>query len=206
MMQFPDDRLIIFAKAPIPGQVKKRLMPVLGAMGSAKLHQEMLEQKLRLTHDHQIAPTELHCWPDKLHPYFQEAQIRYALQLHDQQGEDLGQRMAHSMQRSIDRHRNVVLIGTDSPPLDSSYLTHAFQTLQDGANAVIGPAQDGGYILIGLSRFDADIFAEIEWGGRDVCNQTISRLERLSYNHVVLDTLWDVDRPEDLERLGDYYN
>lgn len=204
-MLFPDDKLLIFAKAPIPGQVKKRLIPALGAKGAARLHQEMLKQKLRMANDNQIAQLELHCWPDKHHPYFQEVQSRYSLQLHNQKGDNLGERMAHAMQQSINRHSNTILIGTDSPPLDSDYLIQAFQALQAGADAVIGPAEDGGYILIGLSRFNSEIFQGIKWGGKTVCRQTISICNNIDFDWVELDTLWDVDRPEDLERLDDSY-
>ncbi len=204
-MLFPDDKLLIFAKAPIPGQVKKRLIPALGAKGAARLHQEMLKQKLRMANDNQIAQLELHCWPDKHHPYFQEVQSRYSLQLHNQKGGNLGERMAHAMQQSITQHSNTILIGTDSPPLDSDYLIQAFKALQSGADAVIGPAEDGGYILIGLSRFNSEIFQGIKWGGKTVCRQTISICNNIDFDWVELDTLWDVDRPEDLERLGDSY-
>ncbi len=113
--------------------------------------------------------------------------------------------MAHAMQQSITQHSNTILIGTDSPPLDSDYLIQAFQALQGGADAVIGPAEDGGYILIGLSRFNSEIFQGIKWGGETVCRQTISRCNNIDFDCVELDTLWDVDRPEDLERLGDSY-
>lgn len=205
-MLFPDDKLIIFAKAPIPGQVKKRLIPALGAKGAARLHQEMLEQKLRIANDNQIAQLELYCWPNKYHPYFQEVQSRYSLQLHNQQGDNLGERMAHAMQQTIDEHSNVVLIGTDSPPLDRYYLIQVFQALQSDTEAVIGPAEDGGYILIGLSRFNSEIFQGITWGGETVCRQTISKFKKTNFDYIELYTLWDVDRPEDLERLGSYYN
>jgi rSAM/selenodomain-associated transferase 1 len=205
-MLFPNDKLIIFAKAPIPGQVKKRLIPALGKKGATKLHQEMLEQKLRLTHDNNIAPVELHCWPDTDHSHFQEIQARYPLKLQHQRGSNLGERMAHAIQQTTKENCNAVLIGTDCPPLDRSYLIQAFQVLQDGAEAVIGPAEDGGYILIGLRRFNNDIFQDIEWGSDRVLSQTKSKLKQLSINHIELDTLWDVDRPEDLIRLGEYYN
>ncbi len=205
-MLFPGDKLVVFAKAPIPGQVKKRLIPALGAEGTARLHQEMLEQKLRIAHDHYIADVELYCWPDTRHPYFQHAQSRYRIQLHPQQGDDLGERMANAMQGYVKDNHNTVLIGTDCPPLDGAYITQAFHALQAGADAVIGPAEDGGYILIGLSRFNSRIFKDIHWGGKDVLSQTLSRLKQLNLDYVVLDTLWDVDRPEDLVRLGDFYN
>ncbi len=205
-MLFPKDKLIIFAKAPIPGQVNKRLIPALGTKGAARLHQEMLEQKLRIANDNQIAQLELYCWPDTHHPYFQEVQSRYSLRLYSQQGEGLGERMADAMQRSITKQGSAVLIGTDCPPLDNAYLKQAFQALQDGADAIVGPAEDGGYILIGLSRFDKQIFDNISWGGKEVFRQTAWRLSQLGFNWVELKTLWDVDRPEDLVRLGDFYN
>lgn len=201
-MLFPSDKLIIFAKAPIPGEAKKRLIPVLGEVGAAELHQKMLEQKLRLIQENSIAPVELHCWPDKSHPYFLDIEARYSLQLHNQQGDNLGERMAHAMQHAIDKHSSTVLIGSDSPPLDREYLITAFQQLHSGADAVIGPAEDGGYVLIGLSHFHSEIFHGIEWSSNKVYQQTQSKFEQLNLNHVKLNTLWDVDRPDDLERLG----
>ena len=205
-MLFPDGKLIIFSKAPISGRVKRRLIPVIGADAAARLHQEMLEQKLRMTHEQRIAPVELYCWPHKLHPYFRDLPSRYSLTLHNQQGIDLGERMATAVQRSIGEHNHTVLIGTDCPDLDRAYLMQAFQALQDGADAVIGPAEDGGYILIGLSRFNRSVFENIEWGTEAVYSQTVTRLKQLDFSYVELNTLWDVDRPEDLERLGKFYD
>jgi len=205
-MLFPNDKLIIFSKAPIPGQVKRRLIPALGPDGAAKLHQEMLEQKLRLAHDEKIAPTEIYCWPDKHHQHFQNIQTIYKMQLHSQQGSNLGERMADALERSINENSNAVLIGTDCPPLNQAYLTQAFQTMRDGADAVIGPAKDGGYILIGLSRFDNAIFDDIAWGEQSVFSQTSTKLKQLDFEWTALETLWDVDRPEDLKLLGDFYN
>jgi rSAM/selenodomain-associated transferase 1 len=201
---FPNDKLIIFAKAPIAGKVKKRLIPALGENGAAKLHQKMLEGKLLMAMENSIAPVELCCWPDIDHPYFQQIQPRPQLQ--NQTGDNLGERMAQAMQQSIHEQSNAVLIGTDSPPLDLDYLIKAFQTLQSGVDAVIGPAEDGGYVLIGLSRFDSEIFQGIEWGSEKVFSQTISKLRNLNFNYVALETLWDVDRPDDLLRLGDFFN
>jgi uncharacterized protein len=203
-MLFFDSKLIIFSKAPIPGQVNTRLIPVLGADGAAKLHQDMLEQKLRMTHDKQIAPIELYCWPDKHHPYFQQISSRFTLKLHSQTGADLGKRMASALQQALSNYRQAVIIGTDCPPLDQQYLTEAFQALTQGADAVIGPASDGGYVLLGLSRFDQTIFEGIDWGKESVFSQTIARLRQLEFNYVELTTLWDVDTPDDLIRYNQY--
>jgi glycosyltransferase A (GT-A) superfamily protein (DUF2064 family) len=112
--------------------------------------------------------------------------------------------MAHAMQQVIEEHSSAVLIGSDSPPLDKEYLIAAFQKLHSGADAVIGPAEDGGYVLIGLNHFHSEIFHGIEWGSNKVYQQTKSKFILLNLDYAKLDTLWDVDRPEDLERLKSY--
>lgn len=180
------------------------MIPALGEEKATKLHQDMLEQKLLMAHDHQIASIDLYCYPERDHPYFQQLPSKYAVELHNQTGVDLGERMADAMQRSINKHSNAVLIGTDSPPLDSTYITKAFQALKDGADAVIGPAEDGGYILIGLSRFNNVIFNNIVWGEKDVFKRTIARFSQLGFEWFELETLWDVDTPDDLIRYNKY--
>lgn len=203
-MLFSSGKLIILSKAPIPGQVNTRLIPVLGEEGAAKLHQEMLEHKLQLACDQPIAAVDLYCYPNRTHPYFQQLASRFRLVLHNQTGADIGARMANAMQHALSNHRQAVLIGTDCPPLDRPYLIEAFQALAQGADAVIGPASDGGYILLGLTRFEQTIFDGMDWGQESVCAQTITRLRQLQVNYVELTTLWDVDGPADLIRYQAY--
>ncbi|MCP3671549.1 MAG: glycosyltransferase [Gammaproteobacteria bacterium] len=198
-MLFPNSKLIIFSKAPDPGQVKTRLIPALGETGAAQLHQEMLEQKLRLMTETAIATVELHCAPNQQHPYFRQIASRFNLKLHTQTGDDLGERMANALQAALGTHSQAVIIGIDSPPLDLAYVTEAFHALRNGTDAVIGPATDGGYVLLGLSRFSSGLFTKIDWGTNRVCNQTRAHLHQLKFTHVELNTLWDVDRPEDLD-------
>ena len=188
----------------MPGQVNTRLIPALGEVGAAKLHRNMLEQKLQLATDNKIASVDLYCSPDKDHPYFRQILSRFSIDLHIQVGTDLGERMAHALQQALSNHRQAVLIGTDCPPLDHLYMIEAFQALAEGADAVIGPAIDGGYILLGLSRFSHRIFEDIDWGEKSVFSQTISRLRQLAFSYVELKTLWDVDHPEDLIRYKEY--
>ncbi len=203
-MLFPDGKLIIFSKAPVPGKVKTRLISELGADGAARLHQDMLEQKLRLATDNQIASVALFCSPNKEHPNFQQLQSRFVLELNSQAGDDLGKRMANAMQQALANHKQAVIIGTDCPPLDHLYLIEAFRALDQGADAVIGPASDGGYVLLGLSHFSKKIFEDIDWGGEKVFSQTITKLRQLGLNYVELKTLWDVDRPGDLIRYREH--
>jgi uncharacterized protein len=206
--QFPDARLIIFAKAPEPGQVKTRLIPALGMEGAADLYREMLGQKLQMLSGNRIARTDLYCSPDRRHPFFQQAASSYDLELHSQTGNDLGERMSNALQKTLENNTLAVIIGSDCPPLDLAYLHSAFHALEQGAEAVIGPATDGGYVLLGLRRFEPAIFTDIAWGTDSVLARTRDRLQMLGFSWVELDTLWDLDRPEDLllhrEQLSTY--
>lgn len=197
-MLFPDAKLIIFSKAPEPGQVKTRLIPALGKDGAAQLHRNMLEQKLQMVSESQIATVDLYCSPDQQHPYFQQIASSFNLSLHTQIGADLGERMANALQVALSTHSQAVIIGTDCPPLDQAYLIDAFQALENGADSVIGPATDGGYVLLGLRRFSRTLFTDMDWGTNRVFRQTKARLHQLEFSYVELDSLWDIDRPEDL--------
>jgi glycosyltransferase A (GT-A) superfamily protein (DUF2064 family) len=109
--------------------------------------------------------------------------------------------MHHALARALRRHRGALLIGSDCPALRPAHLARAARWLAGGCDAVLGPAQDGGYVLIGASRISPEIFAGIEWGGARVYEATAHRLDALRYRWRALPPLWDVDRPEDLERL-----
>ena len=95
----------------------------------------------------------------------------------------------------------VVLIGTDCPVLRVADLRAAARALLGGADAVLSPAQDGGYALIGLRQVSSRLFSGIEWGGSAVMQETRKRLRSLGWRWRELRTVWDVDRPEDYERL-----
>jgi hypothetical protein len=109
--------------------------------------------------------------------------------------------MHHAIARSLRRSERVILIGADCPALTPRDLGRADRLLRGACDAVLAPAEDGGYALIGLKRVSPLLFEAIAWGGRDVCSETVRRLDRLGYRWRALRTLWDVDRPEDLERL-----
>ncbi len=205
-MLFPDSKLIIFSKAPDPGQVKTRLIPAMGKTGAAQLHQDMLEQKLKLVTENGIAVVELHCAPDQQHPYFQQTAYRSNLELHTQVGDDLGERMANALQAALNTHSKAVIIGTDCPLLDQEYLIAAFQALENGSDAVIGPAADGGYVLLGLRQFHPTLFTDMYWGTDTVLSYTKARLHQSGFTYVELNTLWDVDRPDDLDLYREHLN
>jgi hypothetical protein len=193
--------LIVFAKAPQPGRVKTRLAPLLGEQGAARLHARMIEDTLRVATRAGFERVELHCAPHARHAAFSALARRYSLTLRAQGRGDLGTRMQRAFARALPTARIVVLIGTDCPVLRVADLRAAARALQGGADAVLSPAEDGGYALIGLRRTSPRLFCGIEWGSDSVLAQTRLRLRALGWRWRELRTVWDVDRPEDYARL-----
>jgi rSAM/selenodomain-associated transferase 1/rSAM/selenodomain-associated transferase 2 len=198
-MRFPDASLMIFAKAPVAGAAKTRLAPVLGEQGAADLHARLTERILHTAVTANIAPVELWCSPDCSHPFFQA--VTSAAGRWVQHGQDLGDRMANAFETALGHHPYAILVGTDCPSMTADYLARAFALLDGGADAVLGPAEDGGYTLIGLRHMDKRLFEGVAWGTDRVLDETRQRLTALGWRWQELETLWDVDRPEDLERL-----
>jgi len=194
--------IIVFARAPQPGRAKTRLVPRLGEWGAARLQMRLARHALRTVQAARCGALELHGSPRGRHPLLRRMARDARATLHGQRGRDLGERMLTAVTRALRRHRAVILIGTDCPALRSSDLRGAARALAGGCDAVLAPAEDGGYPLIGLRRVSPRLFEGIAWGGADVFARTAERLERLGWRWRRLRTLWDVDRPEDLDRLG----
>jgi len=193
--------IVVFAKAPRPGTVKTRLVPLLGESGAAALHARLVEHTLATARAAFPGRIELHCAPDCEDPLFHTLRERYGAALAAQAPGDLGARMAAAFDAALAVHPRALLIGTDCPALTARHLRQAEDALLGGCDAVLGPAEDGGYVLIGLTRTDARLFEGIAWGGDGVLAETRARLRALDWRWRELDTLWDVDRPEDYRRL-----
>lgn len=189
----------VFAKAPVAGFAKTRLIFMLGAQGAAKLQSLLIGLTLRLVHESPLRPISLWCAPDCSHSLFHRMEERYGLDLHDQTGEDLGSRMLQAFE-VLTRDRPLLLIGTDCPALKPAHLVLCAQALRDGADAAFVPAEDGGYALIGLRRAVPELFDGISWGTESVMEQTRRRLRSLQLRHFETENLWDVDKPADYER------
>ncbi len=178
--------IIVFAKAPVPGEAKTRLVPRLGAWGAARLQLRLTRHALAMACAARCGPVELHL--ARRHSLFRRARL--------QRGADLGSRMHRAFRGA---RRPTLLMGSDCPVLDANEIRRAWRYLCAGYDAVIAPAEDGGYALIGLRRPLPDLFRDIEWGSERVYAQTLTRLA--PYRWRALRTVWDVDRPADLERL-----
>ena len=188
--------LIVFAKAPVPGFAKTRLARTIGFEAAASLAGRMLTHTLASAIASSIGPVELCCAPDVTHEQFQLAGVSLSAQ-----GDgNLGERMARSFARGLENYRRVVLIGTDAPMLDASVLRAAAAALKSH-DAVIAPAHDGGYVLVGLSQPAPGIFQEIEWSSSRVMAQTRMRIASMKLSLYELPALHDIDEPEDLLHL-----
>jgi len=192
----------VFARAPAPGRAKTRLLPVLGSVGAARLQRRLTLRALSLAHAAAIGPVTL--WAaDYRHRFFRALQARSGVDLRAQIDGDLGARMA----AVFAAHGGpLLLIGSDCPALSVADLTAAAKALRetgkDAVEAVFIPAEDGGYVLVGLRRPQPLLFSGIDWGSQQVMAQTRERLGDLGLRWQELPALWDVDRPEDLARLA----
>lgn len=197
-----DTALLVFAKAPLAGRAKTRLIPRLGEWGAARLQARLTAHTLRTARNAGFAAVELHATPNRSHGLFAFYGKRFKLEVKNQRGGDLGERMYHALVRALRRHRAAILIGTDCPALQPRDLRRAARLLRGGCDAVLAPAQDGGYVLIGARRVSPEIFSGIRWGTSDVYPETVKKLVAAGHPWRELRTLWDIDRPEDLDRLG----
>jgi rSAM/selenodomain-associated transferase 1 len=181
--------VMVFARAPLAGQVKTRLIPRLGAEGAAQLQRRLILGALRTAGA--VGRVELHV--TRRHSWLR----RLGVVLRLQRGRDLGERMHHA----LSRRRFAVLIGSDAPALRPADLRQAVRWLRGGTDVVLAPAEDGGYALIAARRIDARVFAGIRWGTDEVLARTLDNLGRCGLRYRLLRTVWDVDRPDDLDRL-----
>ena len=197
-----DRRLIVFIRDPEPGQVKTRLAKVYGDRFAAELYgcfvDDLLETLERGRFRLEIAFT----------PAGRGLEIRRRFGgrflYTPQEGEGLGERMGNAFQRCFaEGLSTALLIGSDFPDLTVEVIEQAFQALEKGHDAVLGPAFDGGYYLIGFrsAMFEPAVFREMPWGERTVCEKTLERLQARGHRISLGPTWHDIDTEEDLAAL-----
>lgn len=192
---------MVFAKAPIAGEVKTRLLSSMDAQETTALYERLIWHSLNTAVRSNVGPVELWCAPSTDHPFFKDCAGRFRIELHPQTEGDLGRRMADAFQKALKKADAALLMGADCPSLSPDDLKEAARYLSQGNQAVIGPAEDGGYVVIGLQQYEPSLFEGISWGTGAVLEETRQRLGRLGWNWHELPEKWDVDRPEDVERL-----
>jgi len=198
--RYPDGRILVFAKAPVPGEVKTRLAAQIGKQAAAALYEQLLRDTLGMAVRAGLAPVELHVASPTCHPLFLSLAERQPVEVRLQKGADLGQRMCNAIQAALRTGDFALLIGTDCPVMTAAYLQRACRQLDAGSAVVLGPAEDGGYVLIGARTCDECLFTNIPWSSDRVLQLTRARLQALKLPYSELDTLWDLDRLEDLRR------
>ena len=200
-MSLDNCHIIVFAKAPVSGRVKTRLIPFLGPSAAAALYRKLVLHTLSIAVKAEVGPVDLWCSPSARDFFFTHCAGKFQVSLFNQPEGDLGGRMAHAFQETLKEASQALLIGTDCPALSPDELREAAKILKGGADGVIIPTEDGGYVLIGLRRYSPELFESISWGTESVLRETRERFRRLGWSWHELPVQWDVDRPEDLERL-----
>jgi len=196
-----DASVLIFARAPVAGSVKTRLIPLLGDHGAAALYRSLVERALTVARESGVGPVELWCTPTTDDDFFASCRDRFHVTLHRQGEGDLGARMLNALEDALTRSRHVLLTGSDCPSLTAADLRAAAGALREGRDAVFCPTEDGGYVLVGLSQALPGIFDAMTWGTATVMEETRQRLRNLGWRWHELPVHWDVDRPQDYQRL-----
>jgi len=190
--------LLIFSKPPVPGQVKTRLIPGIGRRRAASLYQDMLTRTLITARKADFSAIQVWVNGNVNHRYFTRLQNRHNVTLYKQRGKDLGQCMSNAFNTVLRRYHYAVLIGSDCPSLSCSDLQLATEYLENKADVVLGPADDGGYYLIGMSKSNPRLFSGIKWGKDTVLAETCSRIKSLNLKNELLSKRTDLDRTSDL--------
>lgn len=190
--------IAILAKAPVAGFAKTRLIPALGAGRAARLQARLTDRTVDTAGAAATGPVTLWATPDETHPTFQALHTDRKIALARQPDGDLGARILAALKAP---GGPTLVVGTDCPAMMPAHLRKAADVLRSGADAVIYPAEDGGYVLIGMRKPLPALFAGMSWSTSSVMEETRRRLRfhRLTWQEPV--TLWDVDVPEDLPRL-----
>lgn len=199
--RYPDTVLLIFAKAPVPGRVKTRLIPFLGKEGACELYTHMATDIISRLSASFLCPVHLYCQPDPSHIFFREHARRQYIEVGSQTGSDPGARMHNAIAHGLKKYQKAIVIGTDCPDYSAEYVEEAIKQL-DVIDVVVGPAYDGGFVLIGMKKVYASIFHKVEWGGKNVLQTTRRNIATQKLTSNLLPPLHDVDTVEDLKYIS----
>lgn len=189
--------LCIFARTPALGRVKQRLAATIGEDEALAAHEVLLRGAIERTAG--AAGTQVELWLTSLTPPLPDWLEALSLPLREQGEGDLGQRMAKVLDAALASHERAVLIGSDCPDIDRNYVESAFSALAD-ADVVFGPAEDGGYGLVGLRHPAAAVFAETRWGDAGVLARALGRAADAGLSVSLLPEIYDVDEEADWRR------
>lgn len=201
MYQYPKISLQVFAKSPLINTVKTRLQPKFTPEFSRDLHCALVDYCLTTWETAKVCPIDLWLAGDKM-VFTSHLQQWQSLSINEQQGKGLGERLLFASQTGLAKKNNqaVILVGTDCPFIDTHYLQAACAALFNN-DVVVGGADDGGYVLLGLKQPKPELFTGIDWGSERVYEQTLSAIAKENLSYSALPRLADIDRPSDIQRL-----
>jgi len=191
------ESLVIFVKAPLPGDVKTRLIPALNPSEAAELYQCFVKDIVRSMQQIKGVTVQLAYQPHAKTP--NPSWTGFSLPYFRQEGQSLGERLYRALTSAFqDRAKRVVIIGSDSPTLPTTYVAQAFRMLKQ-CDVVLGPATDGGYYLVGMSRLCPNLFDQVSWSTEEVFGRTFSNAQKYGYSLRTLPAYFDIDTVQDLE-------
>ena len=197
--------ILLFARLPVLGKVKTRLRDALPETKILALYEAMFKRVASLLDESNLAQVQL--WLDTDSASANEFVLNLSenFKMNEQVGRDLGEKMNFAINESLASKNSkcALLIGSDCPAITYDYLNKALRLLSGGTELVLGPAEDGGYVLIGVNKSYPELFQGIKWGGDEVLEKTIQKAKKIGVDYVCLEPLWDVDRPDDLGRLSE---
>ena len=194
--------IYLFAKAPVPGQVKTRMQPHLSEAESADLALRMMTISMSKVAGSWPGPRVMAAAPDKSHPAFARLCSEYGFDLVDQGDGDLGERMLRVLEQGIDTRGFAVVMGCDVPHIDERIIGDAYRDAVAG-NPFVGAAVDGGFYVLGLGKFPDGIFKGITWGGSQVLEKLLGNLEEPAFGLARYPVLRDIDTWPDLVWLAE---
>lgn len=197
----------ILAKAPVAGLAKTRLIPALGATGAARAQRRFSLQTIYTALQAQLGAVTLWCAPNTQHRHFRAVKHSFGIMCQEQPNGDIGARMRHAAAMHFEQTDAppLLIIGTDCAVLAPGHLQEAARSLA-ATDVCLIPAEDGGYVLIGIRKMIPEIFHEVDWSTNAVLTQTLERCALVNANVVQLPTLWDIDEPEDWQRWQAIYH
>ncbi|SFM43617.1 TIGR04282 family arsenosugar biosynthesis glycosyltransferase [Marinobacter zhejiangensis] len=196
--------IIQFAKWPQAGRVKTRLVPALGEQGAMEAH---ICLSLQVLDNLSKSGYPLQLWWDRPldQPPIEAQSLLAKLSLVGaeqcfQSGENLGERMSRALAEGLTQYPRVIIVGSDCPSVNAGYIDEALLALEQN-DVVLGPSDDGGYVLIGTRKVVPDMLANIQWGTDRALAETVERLTENKLTVALLETRWDVDEPDDWQRF-----
>ncbi len=201
-----DSVILVFAKAPQPGRVNTRLIPAIGEPAATRLQHDLVHRRLSSLYGAKLCDVVLMCAPDTGHRFFQQCQRRYQVGLQAQQGRALGERLASGVRQALGAYRRVVVLGCDAPALPLSSIRFALERLRQGVDVVLGPAEDGGYVMLATRGDHPSLYRDIDWGTERVLAQTLAAIDEAGLQSHLTPPCWDIDRPADYRRYRQWLN